>query len=58
MFTNLVNNKPNKNLNFRNNIRYKKRQTRYKNNDNIRRIYGKKILCYMFEKIMIEKIMI
>ena len=41
IFTNTVNNpddKLNINSNFRNNIRYKKRQPRYMNNDNIRRI--------------------
>ena len=47
--------KPNENSNFRNNIRYKDRQPRYMNNDNVRRIIKRRFFNTYLKKALNKK---
>ena len=47
--------KPNKNSNFRNNIRYKERQRRYTNQDNVRRIIKRRFFNTYLKNALNEK---
>ena len=53
---NVSDDKPNENSNFRNNIRYKDRQPRYMNNDNVRRIIKRRFFNTYLKKALNKKL--